>query len=220
MTLDVLLVGLAVLAVGLGLCFAGFPLFLVMLPIWGFVIGFVGAAGATSAALNEGFLASTASVLVGLLSGMILAAVSYAIWWGAVIVLGVSVGYLLGAGVVEALGIGSGLVMVAAGCVGAIVLGVVFYRLRLPRVAVIVITTAAGAVATVAGAMLLLGQVTLDEFSAGTIEAVVKAGPLAYASTPAVMVLGIVAQWQLAANAQVKLWRRTAADVPVSGGEA
>ena len=45
MSLDALLVGLLALVVGLAFAFYGFRLFLILLPIWGFFIGFLFGAG-------------------------------------------------------------------------------------------------------------------------------------------------------------------------------
>lgn len=207
MTLDVLFVGGAAILVGLAFCAAGYPLFLVLLPIWAFLTGFLGAAGATSTALGGGFLATTTGIAVGLGAGVIFAVLAYAFWWAGVLLLGISLGYLLGAGLVDAIGIGPGVISFVVGAIGAVILGVAFFMLHMPRLLVIVATAVGGAAMAVGGALLLLNQVPLDDFATGPIRAISDGGPIAMISAVALAIVGIVAQLRLSAGTEVQIWR-------------
>lgn len=62
---------------GLGLTFFGYRLFLFLLPIWGFVFGFVFGAQSLQALLGESFLVSVTSWIVGFVVGALFAILSY-----------------------------------------------------------------------------------------------------------------------------------------------
>jgi hypothetical protein len=207
MTLEVFLVGGAAVLIGLAFTAAGFPLFLGLLPIWAFLSGFLAGASGVVNAMGEGFLASALGIGVGIFVGALVAVVALAFWWAGIIVLGITLGYALGAGVMDALGFGPGLITLVVSMTTAAVLGVAFFVLRMPRVFVIVLTAIGGAAMTVAGAMLLLDQVELARFAQGPLAVLRTAGPVAIIAAIALAVVGIIVQMRLAVNTEVRLWR-------------
>jgi hypothetical protein len=207
MTLEMLLVGGAAAILGLAFCFAGYPLFLILLPLWGFLTGFIASAGGVSESLGGGFLATGTGVVVGVGVGILMAVLAYAFWWAAILILGLSVGYLLGAGLVEALGLGPGLLTFAVGAAGAAILAIVFFVIRLPRLAAIVVTAGGGAAMAVAGALVAFGAIPLDDFATGPVRVLSTAGPLAILAAVVLAVVGIGAQLQLSGRSDVVIWR-------------
>lgn len=212
MTLEVFLVGGAALLIGLAFNMAGFPLFLGLLPIWAFLAGFVAGAGGVQQAMGDGFLVTATSIGVGVFVGALVAVVALAFWWAGIIVLGITLGYMLGAGVMEALGISAGLIHLVVAMTTAALMGVAFFVLRMPRIVVIALTAVGGASMAVAGALLLLDQVELAAFVAGPLAIVRVSGPLAIGGAIALAVAGIVVQSRLSVNSEVRLWRSATGD--------
>jgi hypothetical protein len=207
MTLEVFLVGGAAILIGLAFTAAGFPLFLGLLPIWAFLSGFIAGASAIANLDMGPFLTGALGIGVGIFVGALVAVVALAFWWAGIIVLGISLGYALGAGVMDALGFGPGLITLVVSMTTAAILGVAFFVLRMPRVIVIVLTAIGGAAMTVAGAMLLLNQVELARFAAGPLAVIRTAGPVAIIAAIVLAVVGIIVQMRLAVNTEVRLWR-------------
>jgi hypothetical protein len=163
-TLEGLLVGLLAVAIGLAFCFWGFRLFLVLLPIWGFVAGFLLGANAITMLFggtgDVGLFATVTSWVVGILVGLLFAVLSYLYYWVAVILLGGALGYQLTLGVFEWLNLNPDgwIAFILALIVGAI-FAVGFFLLHMPAVLVIVATALLGAGATVAGVVVGLGLI-------------------------------------------------------------
>ncbi len=79
--LSVLFVALFALIVGLAFCFAGYRVFLVMLPIWGFFAGFWLGAEVTTLLFGSGFLATTTGWVIGFVVGLLGAVLSYLLYF-------------------------------------------------------------------------------------------------------------------------------------------
>jgi hypothetical protein len=161
-------IGALAVAIGLGFTFWGFRLFLILLPIWGFFFGFLFGAGATTALLGDGFLATTLGWVIGFVVGIVFAVLSYLYYWFAVVFIGASVGYAAGLGLLHWLGNGGDNFMgFLFGLVGAIIIAAIVVVLRVPKYLIIVLTAIGGAFAAVTGVALILKQVTLDELNGG-----------------------------------------------------
>ena len=153
-----LLVGILAVALGLALVFRGFRLFLLVLPLLGFVGGFLLGAGLVEQLLGEGFLATFAGWIGGFLFGLVMAVLSYLYYWLAVGVLGGFLGYQATLGLLAWLGLGDGgAAAMLIAFVVALGVGLAFLLLNMPTVLAIVGTAIAGAGLVVAGAALALG---------------------------------------------------------------
>jgi hypothetical protein len=162
-TLEGLLIGLLAVAIGLAFCFWGFRLFLILLPIWGFVVGFLLGANFMTQLLggaDPGLFATVTGWVVGILLGLLFAVLSYLYYWVAVILLGGALGYQLTLGVFEWLNLNpeGWIAFISALIVGAI-FAVGFFLLHMPAVLVIVATALLGAGAAVAGVVVGLGLI-------------------------------------------------------------
>ncbi len=157
-TLPGVLIGVFALAIGLGLVFRGFKLFMLFLPLLGFVGGFMLGAGLVEALIGDGFFATLLSWGGGLVMGVIMAVLSYLYYWLAVGVLGGFIGYQLTMGVLAWIGFSeTGIIPVLIAFVVALAVGVAFLLMNMPTVVAIVGTAIAGAGLAVAGAALALG---------------------------------------------------------------
>lgn len=144
------------------LCFWGYRLFLVMLPIWSFFGGFwLGAKGVTLL-FGDGFLATTTGLTTGLILGVILAILSWLFYDIGVAVLAAMIGAWLGSNTMEALGFGNGVVTILVALGGAIALGILTYVRNWQQFLVMILSAIAGANAIVAGFLLLNGRVNIE----------------------------------------------------------
>src|SRR5512138_3311751 len=85
--------GMIALLFGLALCFAGYRLFLVLLPIWGFFFGFGFGAQTVQALFGDAFLATITSWVVGFIVAAVFAVLAYLFYLAAVALLSFSLGY-------------------------------------------------------------------------------------------------------------------------------
>lgn len=175
---ETLIIGLVALVVGALLCFAGYRLFRILIAIWGFFIGFLTGAQVVASVLHSDFLTTPLAWIAGIVLGLVLAVLAYALYAAAVTILGASVGYLIGAGLVTALGYGNqGIVVTVAGLALAILFGVLILVLDLVRLLVIANTALGGAGTMVTGLLLLFGVINLDFLRSGVVGAFIKESP-------------------------------------------
>src|SRR5258708_13431749 len=153
------LIGLLALVVGAAFCLAGYRFVLFLLAIWGFFAGFSIGASAMVALFGGGFLATTSSVVVGVVVGLVFAVLSYLYYYFAVAVLGASVGYMIGTGFMALLGIQPGVLTVVVGVLGAAVLAGVVLYLNFPKLLLIVLSPLGGPALLLAGLLLILGRI-------------------------------------------------------------
>jgi hypothetical protein len=154
--------------------FAGFRFFLILLPIWGFVIGFMAGAQVVGLIFGDGFLATVLGWGIGLVGGIAFAVLSFLFYWVAVVLLGASVGYSIGLGFMAAIGVEFGFLAAAVGVVLGAAVALAVIVLRVPKYLIVLLTAAAGASATLAGIFLLIGRVPLDALSMGAVGAIVR----------------------------------------------
>jgi hypothetical protein len=134
---------------GLAVAFAGYRMFLVLLPIWGFFAGFAIGAQSIQLLTQGGFLADVTSWVVGFVVGALFAVLSYLFYAIAVAVLAGSVGYAIGVGFMGLIGISFGWLAWIVGIVVAVVLIVVTFMFNLQKWVIIIATSLGGAAAIV-----------------------------------------------------------------------
>src|SRR5512139_3271384 len=98
--------GLIGLLFGTALAFAGYRLFIFLLPIWGFFFGLGLGAQAVQAVLpGTGFMADVTSWVVGFVVGLLFAGLSYLFYAFAVAMIGGSLGYAVAVGLLTWIGL-------------------------------------------------------------------------------------------------------------------
>jgi len=157
-TLQGVLIGVFAAAIGLGLVFRGFKLFMLLLPLLGFIGGFLLGAGLIEQLFGDGFFSTLLSWGAGFVLGIILAVLSYLYYWLAVRLLGGFIGYQLTLGLLAWVGFSeSGVFAMFVAFAVALGFGLAFLVLNMPTVVAIVGTAIAGAGLAVAGLALALG---------------------------------------------------------------
>lgn len=161
--------GLLAVVIGAAICFAGLRLWFWLLPVLGFVVGFVGGAALVTWLFGDGFLSTTLGIIVGLVVGVGASLISY-LWWyvGAILAAG-SAGSALGTTLFATIGIDSSVLLFIIGLVFAAVFIVGALILALPIYIVVVNTAIAGATVIIAGLLLMFDEVQRSEI--GTMAA-------------------------------------------------
>jgi len=137
--------GLIASIFGALMCFFGYRLFLALLPIWGFFFGLVLGAQSMQALFGTGFLSEVTSWVVGFVVGLVFALLSYLFYAVAVVVVAGSLGYMVAAGLLLALGLDMGWLVWLIGIVAGVALAIVTLVFNLQKWVIVIATSLAGA---------------------------------------------------------------------------
>jgi hypothetical protein len=159
--------------VGAAFLLAGYRFLLLLIPLFGFLAGFALGAEGIAALFGNGFLATGASVVAGLIVGALCALLAYLFYWVGVVILCAGVGADLGSGLMQAIGIHSGAILWLAGFVGAVILAGIVIVLNVPKLLLIVVSACGGASAFIGGILLWFGTISLDALGRGSINAAI-----------------------------------------------
>lgn len=206
MSIEGILIGLFAIAVGAAWAFYGLRAFVILLPLWAFFVGLFAGAELGQELFGEGFFATVTSWVIALVFGVVLALISYLWYFGAIVLLGGTVGYVIGSGLLSALGVDGILAIVAGIALGAVFAAAVIF-LAVPVVLVIFLSAISGAIALVNGVIIALGRVELSEFEQGLGQALVKEGPIAVIGVIAVAIAGILYQTRDTARMAISIDR-------------
>jgi hypothetical protein len=195
MFFQTILVSLIAILMGLALTLSGYRFFVILLPIWGFFAGFSAIGTAIQGLWETGFLNTIFSWVIGLLVGLLFAALAYLFYYAAIGILGATVGYQLGIGFMTWIGFQLGFISVLVALALAIIFAFGAWYLKVPKLAIIVLTSLAGAGSLLTGVFLAVGMTPLADLQWSAVGAVVRQSwwwTLAYL---ALALLGVAAQW-------------------------
>ena len=169
--MESLIAGILLAVIGALVAAYGVRLFYLLLPVFGFLVGFVLGAQLLTAWLGDGFLATAAGWGVGLVLGVVFAVIAGVSFWAAIMILAGGVGWALGTGLLAAIGITDGLLPLVGGAVLAGVVAILAIYLDAPTLLVAVLTSFGGAAYAVAGVLVVLGTVALGGLQHGAVAA-------------------------------------------------
>ena len=191
------LIGALVLLIGALFCFVGYRFFRILIAIWGFFAGFNLGTAAMTALFNNAFLGTTTGIVLGLVIGVVFALLAYFFYYFAVVLLGATAGYDLGSGLIGAIGLNNpGFIAVIVGVALAVVFALVILLFNLPKLLIMVFTSLGGAVAMLAGLLILLGQAKVAYLQYGDAVALVRASWFWSIIAIALAVVGFLVQWR------------------------
>jgi len=187
-----IVVGIIAILTGAVFCFRGYLAMRIVIPLWGAFAGFMLGAGIVTG--DDGFLATALGWIVGLAVAVVFGLIAYLYYEVAVLIGMTAIGFVLGTSVMAALGVTWSWVIVLSGIALAAALAFVALVGDVPMLLLTILTAVAGASTIVAGTMLLVGTVDLDDFdSASTTEALTDAWWW-YAIHLALVVAGMIIQ--------------------------
>jgi uncharacterized protein DUF4203 len=188
---------LAVLALLIGLAFAfgGWRFFLILLPLWGFLVGFqLGSEAWLAISPNDGTFATVLSWVVGFVVAVAFAVLSYFFYYAAIAIMAGTVGYAIGASAWGLIGSEQGLIAFVIGLVVAVALAIAVLALNVPKYLVIVVTGLGGAAAILLAWFLLIGQVPADNVTWWQVGHLIKDNWIYLIVWGVIAAAGIVAQ--------------------------
>jgi hypothetical protein len=163
---------------GLMVCFGGYRLFLILLPIWGFFFGFGLGAQAIQALFGEAFLATVTSWIVGFVVALVFAVLAYLFYVFAVGLISFSLGYSATVAVLMALGmplLGGFIAWLIAVVVGLILVFVVL-RFNIQKIVIELATAFLGAGAIVGVFVMLFGG-PITQLMVNPVQAALQLSP-------------------------------------------
>ena len=137
--------GLIGIMFGLALCFLGYRLFLVLLPIWGFFFGLALGAQTVQAIFGDAFLSTVTSWVVGFIIGAIFAVLSYLFYIFAVGMIAGALGYSVTVALLTGIGMNYGLIVWLIAIAVALAMVFVTFRFNLQKWVIIITTSVMGA---------------------------------------------------------------------------
>src|SRR4051794_35278744 len=190
MSLEGIIIGLLAIGIGLAWAFYGLKLFTILLPLWAFFFGLIAGAQWGADIFGQGFFASVLSWGIGLVFGLVLAAISYFWYYAAIVILGGAVGYALGVGFFEFLGFGTGVIAIVVGLILGALFAIGTFLLGVPVLLVMVLSAFSGAAAVVNGVLILFNQIPVGAVNVGIFGSLFHQGII---GTVAFLVIGAAA---------------------------
>lgn len=194
---------------GLAVCFAGYRLFLMLIPIWAFFFGFGLGAQTVQVIFGDAFLATITSWVVGFITALVFAVLSYLFYIFAVALIAGSLGYSAAVGLLTALGMNFGFIVWVIGLVAAVALAVVVLRFNVQKIVIQFATAFLGAGAIIGTFVALFSGVRSTELVQLGTRWVLQ-NPLWLIVFVALGVLGLVAQIRNDRRFEVSAYNRLA----------
>src|SRR5512139_4044325 len=201
--------GLIALLFGTALAFAGYRLFIFLLPIWGFFFGLALGAQSIQALFGDAFLATVTSWVVGFIVALVFAVLSYAFYLFAVAIIAGSLGYAVAVGLLTAIGLQMGFLVWVIGIVAAVALAIVTIVFNIQKWVIIAATAILGS-ATVFGTILLMFN-PAAQVMASPVKTMLSSSPLMTILFLVVAGLGIYFQFVSTRSVTVVEYNRMSA---------
>lgn len=193
------------------LIFGGYRFFLFLLPIWGFFFGFGLGASAVQALFNTGLLATVTSWVVGFIVAVVFALISYFFYAAAVGVAAGILGYMLGVGFMDLIGLnGLAFITFVVATLVAVAAVIVTFRFNLQKYAIIAATSIGGAAAAVGVIMMGVEGVSLLQLAESPLRLLWQASPFMFIVFLLLAVAGIVVQIQANRRFEIQTYNRLA----------
>lgn len=194
--MDDVVIGVLAVFAGAVFCFRGYLTMRLVLPIWGAFVGFSLGAGVVAAATGDGFLEGALAFVVGIALGLLFAWLAYAYYAVSVLLSMASIGFLLGASLLVALGVEWNWLVVLGGVLVGALVAIAAIVGNLPMVLLTVLTASGGAAALVGGLMLLFGAIEAADFNRQVVVERIEDSVLWWVLFLVLAVVGIVAQFR------------------------
>ena len=204
------LLGLLGLILGVIVCLAGLRFFFVLLPIWGFVTGFLAGAALVTAIFGGGFLSTTLGIVVGLIFAVVFALFSYLYWYVGALLAAGGAGAILGTSLFATFGVDSDWVLFFVGLAFAAVFVLIALVVNFPVLVVIIGTAFAGSAIAIGGLLLLLNKFDREEIGTGVLWQRIDDNLILWLLWLVAAGIGIAAQFNLVKkdSLQIERWAK------------
>jgi hypothetical protein len=192
--LAVMITSMIALFFGFVLVTGGYRFFLVLLPIFGFFYGFALGAQWIQGLFGEAFLATVSSWLVGFLFAVVCALLSYLFYFFGIGIVAFALGYTLGVGVLEAVGLDFGFIVWLVGVVLGGLVVLVTFMFNIQKYIVIAATSVLGSAVIVGTFLYLFGGLPSAQFVQNPVRVALQSSPLWLIAFIILAALGAVAQ--------------------------
>lgn len=163
-----IVVGVLLVVIGLMFCFRGYVAMRFVIPFWGALAGFFLGSGLIASVTGDGFLSTMLGWVVGFAVGMLFGLLAYLYFEVSVFIAMGAMGYVLGAGLIAALGVDWSWLIVLGGVTLGVVLAMFSILYNMPAAVLTVLTATAGATGVITGALLLAGQLDVADLGTGS----------------------------------------------------
>lgn len=208
MTFTLLCGALIALLFGLAVTFAGYRLFLFLLPIWGFFFGFFLGAQSVQALFGDAFLATVTGWVVGFIVGALFAVLSYLFYLFAVAILSGSFGYALTVAILMYFGLDYGFLVWLIGIVAGIILAFVVIVFNIQKYAIIFITAIGGTGAIIYTLLVAFGNLSFQEMLFDPVRMAINNSFWWLVFFLVLAIAGIVVQWRDTASFEAETYNR------------
>lgn len=203
-------IGIGIGVVGLALLFMGYRFARVLLSVWGLIAGFMLGASFISDAMSSAFLGTLFGIVVGVVLGLLFAVLIYAYYYAAIVLLGASVGYWLGASFIGLFGIDPGFLSAVVGIVTGALFGLAAIVLNFPKVFLIAMTSYGGAMLIITAVMLVFDVIPNEYLSYSTVAATVSNSLFWWLSALALGTVGLGIQLAVEREVEIQQWNMMA----------
>jgi hypothetical protein len=192
------------------LAFAGYRFLAVLLPILGFVFGFVLGAQLVQALFGGGFLATATSWFIGLLFAVPFAVLSYLLYFMAVSLAAGALGFALGAGLLQAIGFDFGFFVWLVGLLVGLAFATAVLVLNIQKYVVIAATALLGSGVVVGTFLFLFGDLTAADLGQNPVRHVLQTSPFWSIVFLALAAVGALAQYRSTRGLEARTYNRLA----------
>ncbi len=192
--MDAFSLGLITIVFGAVVGLAGYQLYRILLPIWGFVAGFVWGAHLVDLALGEGFLTTITGWGAGIILGVAGALLAYAFYQAAVAILAGLLGFYVAYGVMLQFGAEVGMLTTLVALLAAAAVGSLVVYFRIPKALLMVLTALSGAAAVMGGVLVMSGQIAPSALGARVVGDIMSGSALWSGTWAILAVLGTASQ--------------------------
>jgi hypothetical protein len=186
--------GILIFAIGALFCFRGYLAMRIVLPIWGLFAGFAFGAGLIAAITGDGFVGTLLGWVSGAFFALVFAALAYLYYEVAVVLSLALVGFVVTGAIVTALGITASWFVFGVGLAAGVLVGIGVAIFRVPMLLLVVLTAMGGAVAMVAGVLLVFNRIDLEQFDDASVSSHLDGRPLWTIVAIVLAIVGAVAQ--------------------------
>ena len=190
MSIEGILVGLLAIVIGAAWAFYGLKLFTILLPIWAFFFGLVMGGQWAQDVFGQGFFSSVLSWGIGIVFGLVLAAISYFWYYAAIVILGGRRRLLAGCRLLRILRLRDGVIAFVVGLILGALFAIGTFLLGVPVLLVMIFSAFSGAAAVVNGVLILFGQIPVVAVNVGIFGSLLHQGVVA---TVAFILIGAAA---------------------------